>query len=61
MMDDEEATDKQLKAQFGAKWTRTPSAKLTESLRNDGNKYRNILSNAVQADAIVKEKYNTHK
>ena len=61
MLDEEAASDMHLKEQFGDKWTRTPSAKLTEGIRQEGDKYRSIINNAVQADAVVKEKYSTHK
>ena len=61
MLDEEAASDLQLKEQFGEKWNRTPSAKLTETIRADGEKYRSIITNAVHADTVVKEKYSTHK
>jgi len=61
MLTEEAASDTQLKEQFGVKWNRTPSAKLTEGILTDGNKYRSIINNAVQADNVVKEKYNAHK
>lgn len=61
MMDDEERDDKQMRDHFKERWTRTPSAKLTVQLREEGSKYRHILDNATNADGIVKEKYNTHR
>lgn len=61
MLDEEAASDNQLKQQFGTKWNRTPSQKLTEGIRTEGGKYQSILTNAVQADGVVKEKYSTHK
>ncbi|XP_064594708.1 programmed cell death 6-interacting protein-like isoform X2 [Liolophura sinensis] len=61
MLDEEEASDKQLREQFKEKWTRTPSQNLTEPMRAEGNKYRGILDAATQADAIVQQKYATHK
>lgn len=61
MLDEEESSDKQLRDQFKEKWTRTPSQNLTEPMRAEGNKYRGILDAATQADAIVQQKYSTHK
>ena len=61
MMDEEERDDKQMRDHFKERWNRTESSKLTVQLREEGGKYRNILDNATNADAIVKEKYNTHR
>ena len=60
-MDDEERDDTQMREHFKERWNRTPSNKLTQQLREEGNKYKGILSNATSADGIVKEKYNTHR
>ncbi|VVC91084.1 unnamed protein product, partial [Leptidea sinapis] len=47
--------------EFGARWSRTPSDTLTESFRANAAKYAQIIDNAVRADAIVRDKFNTHK
>jgi programmed cell death 6-interacting protein len=57
MLAEEEASDKQLREQFKERWTRTPSSQLTEPIKAEGNKYRQILDNAVRADAIVQQRY----
>ena len=61
MLDEEERDDKQMRDHFKDRWTRTPSAKLTGQLREEGTRYRSILDNATNADGIVKEKYNSHR
>lgn len=61
MLDDEAASDKEMKANFKEKWNRTPSDQLTAAFRSEGNKYRQILDNAIQADHVVKEKYNNNR
>ncbi|XP_032218255.2 programmed cell death 6-interacting protein [Nematostella vectensis] len=61
MMDEEEGQDTQMRERFTSKWTPKPSAELTAQLRDEANKYRGILENAVRADAIVREKYNAHR
>ncbi|RMX52510.1 hypothetical protein pdam_00015525 [Pocillopora damicornis] len=61
MMDEEERQDTQMRERFTTKWTPKPSAELTMQLRQEADKYRGILENAVRADAIVREKYNNHR
>lgn len=61
MLDEEANEDGQMRNHFKERWSRTPSSKLTQQLRDEGEKYKNILSNATSADGIVKEKYNTHR
>lgn len=61
MMDEEERQDTQMRERFTTKWTPKPSAELTMQLRQEADKYRGILENAVRADDIVREKYNNHR
>ena len=61
MMDEEERDDKQMRDRFKTKWTPKPSAELTVQLRQEADKYRGILENAVSADGVVREKYNKHR
>nr|CCF17539.1 ALG-2 interacting protein X/1 [Paracentrotus lividus] len=56
-LDEERNSDKQMKERFKEKWTRVPSDQLTTALRAESSKYQTILNNAVQADHVVKEKY----
>ncbi|KAM7373132.1 hypothetical protein PAMP_008011 [Pampus punctatissimus] len=60
MLDDEETTDSELRTKFSQRWNRTPSGDLYKPLRAEGANFRNILDKAVQADQVVKDRYNTH-
>ncbi|XP_018603446.2 programmed cell death 6-interacting protein isoform X3 [Scleropages formosus] len=60
MLDDEESTDSELRAKFSQRWSRTPSGDLYKPLRAEGTNYRNVLDKAVQADQVVRERYNAH-
>uniref|UniRef100_A0A674NS02 Programmed cell death 6 interacting protein n=1 Tax=Takifugu rubripes TaxID=31033 RepID=A0A674NS02_TAKRU len=60
MLDEEETTDNDLRAKFNQRWNRTPSGDLYKPLRAEGANFRSILDKAVQADQVVKERYNTH-
>ncbi|KAG6448193.1 hypothetical protein O3G_MSEX005360 [Manduca sexta] len=61
MLREEAEADASLRSQFGARWSRTESAKLTEAFRANADKYRQIINNAVRADNIVQQKYAQHK
>ncbi|XP_040820436.1 programmed cell death 6-interacting protein isoform X1 [Ochotona curzoniae] len=61
LLDEEEATDKDLRAKFKERWQRTPSSELYKPLRAEGNNFRAVLDKAVQADGQVKERYQAHR
>ncbi|XP_048848676.1 programmed cell death 6-interacting protein isoform X2 [Brienomyrus brachyistius] len=60
MLDDEESTDSDLRTKFSQRWSRTASGELYKPLRAEGTNYRNVLDKAVQADQVVRERYNAH-
>lgn len=57
MLDDEEQSDTIMKNQFKEKWTRLPSSKLNQTMRETVNKYRSVIDKAVVADQVVQEKF----
>ncbi|XP_028905462.1 programmed cell death 6-interacting protein isoform X1 [Ornithorhynchus anatinus] len=61
LLDEEEATDNDLKTKFKERWQRTPSSELYKPLRAEGNNFRAVLDKAVQADGQVKERYQSHR
>ncbi|XP_070970498.1 programmed cell death 6-interacting protein isoform X1 [Oncorhynchus clarkii lewisi] len=60
MLDDEESTDSELRSKFSQRWNRTPSVDLYKPLRAEGGNFRSVLDKAVQADQVVRERYNAH-
>ncbi|XP_072227210.1 programmed cell death 6-interacting protein isoform X2 [Leuresthes tenuis] len=59
MLDDEETTDNELRSKFNQRWNRTPSGDLYKPLRAEGANFRNILDKAVNADQVVRDRYNS--
>ena len=60
MLREESESDSSLRAQHGAKWSRTPSDRLTGTFTANATKYRTIINNSMQADSVVKEKWTRH-
>ncbi|XP_057348304.1 programmed cell death 6-interacting protein isoform X3 [Manis pentadactyla] len=61
LLDEEEATDNDLRAKFKERWQRTPSNELYKPLRAEGTNFRSVLDKAVQADGQVKECYQSQR
>nr|XP_033786238.1 programmed cell death 6-interacting protein isoform X2 [Geotrypetes seraphini] len=59
-LDEEEATDNDLRTKFKERWQRTPSNELYKPLRAEGTNFCTILDKAVSADAVVKQNYQMH-
>ncbi|XP_036926729.1 programmed cell death 6-interacting protein isoform X1 [Sturnira hondurensis] len=61
LLDEEEATDNDLRAKFKERWQRTASNELYKPLRAEGANFRAVLDKAVQADGQVRERYQSHR
>ncbi|KAM8811576.1 programmed cell death 6-interacting protein isoform 1-T1 [Eudromia elegans] len=61
LLDEEETTDNELKTKFKERWQRTPSSELYKPLRAEGASFHTFLNKAVQADGLVKERYQSHR
>lgn len=61
ILDEEAASDNELRAQLGNKWTRTPSAQLNTYLFKEVEDYKNIINNAIRANSIIEEKYKKNR
>ncbi|XP_004377392.1 programmed cell death 6-interacting protein isoform X2 [Trichechus manatus latirostris] len=61
LLDEEEASDSDLRSKFKERWQRTPSSELYKPLRAEGANFRTVLDKAVQADGQVKERYQSHR
>ena len=58
---DEEAGDRQLRAQFGPLWSRTPSEVLSAPIRHELARYRSIISNAISSDGMMRQRFSSHR
>jgi programmed cell death 6-interacting protein len=57
----EEESDKRLREKFGSKWIRSRSEDLNGFWKEQVAKYRKIVENALTADQVVKQKFETHR
>lgn len=61
MLNDEESSDRQLRAQFRQHWSRSASELLNQPIRSECAKYRQIITSALQADSLVRQRYFQHR
>jgi len=57
---EEEAGDRQLRAQFGPMWSRTPSEVLSGPIRHELARYRSIIGNAISSDGMMRQRFSSH-
>ena len=60
-LESEENSDRELKTQFGDRWTRTSSRQLNESLYAEIKQYETIIENAIKANKVIESKYKQHR
>ncbi|XP_023247874.1 programmed cell death 6-interacting protein-like isoform X2 [Copidosoma floridanum] len=58
---DEKTADDNLRSQFQERWKRVSSEKLTEQFKINIKKYQGIITNAINADKVVREKFEAHR
>lgn len=61
MLNEEESSDRQLRAQFRQHWMRSASELLNQPIRSECAKYRQIITSALQADSLVRQRYFQHR
>eukprot|EP00163_Fabomonas_tropica_P010213 TRINITY_DN2029_c0_g3_i1.p1 TRINITY_DN2029_c0_g3~~TRINITY_DN2029_c0_g3_i1.p1 ORF type:complete len:417 (-),score=114.22 TRINITY_DN2029_c0_g3_i1:1299-2549(-) len=61
MLEDEAKEDQEMKARFGAKWNRIPSAQSSARLTDELTKLQNHLNHAASSDQMVREKFQKRK
>ncbi|CAN8014036.1 unnamed protein product, partial [Ixodes persulcatus] len=61
LLQEEQDSDRELRGQFKERWTRSASEKLNEPLRNNLNKYKEIIRVAKDADKTVRDKFGKHQ
>lgn len=61
MLSEEESSDRQLRVQFRQHWARTASEVLNQPIRAECTKYRQIITSALQADSLVRQRYFQHR
>ena len=60
-LDEEAASDSELRAQLREKWSRTASSQLNSYLFKEIDEFHNIINKAVRANGTVEEKYKKNR